>query len=521
MRISDNGSTMDNREIHQGSLRTPAYAQIMHNLHRTVLGVVLSVQTSDSFQNRSVHQRSDRHAAGAVCEVLVMNDGKSASTFWRLSNVRVLPAHPSGLDNYEEALPRGSSKLVNGDDFDITAHDFDIHDLDGDWVVVSFVGGNEHLPYISNYWPSPRNSLDPQTVGTGHPNSAGEGQALKQSQGRGRYFRRINGVEQVINERGDIFLSTYYAGGDITPNPEGTTTNGRFSREIASGEGGGIRLNMKTSQPLELNWNEQVDGIGLNDAHDPGLPQTNPPQLTPYPTGDRSSTFIQITNQAVSLEVPTMFNVKSRDQLRLESLADSAIIVGNRLNVSVASTMGVSVGSSYTVTSTTGNIEFTTDLGNINTVATAGDINTTAAAGSITLDATAGNITATAGVNLDLTATAAMSLTSTASTDITSTGAIAVGGSSLAFTAGTMSFGLAGGLTNPVVNLGSAALEPAIKGTTYTGSETTLYTAIGAFATAVGVEVPALAGAATTLNLAITAWGAALTGAISTTTNIG
>jgi len=487
----DKGRVVDvNGEIHQSSLRQTTLAQKTSNLSKTVLGIVLRTYPSDVSRNLMTHYFSDRHAFVAVCDVIVVNDGQ-ASVLWRLSNVMIPASHAGGLDNYEESLPRGSSKYINGEDFDISSHENDLNDLDGDWCVINFIGGNINVPYITNWWPHPRNTFDPQTFGEGHPNSQGEGQALEQfKNGRGRYLRRINGVEQVINERGDIFLSTYYSNGDLTPNPDGDTERGRFSRSVDFSNGGGIRINVKTTQAMELNWNPQEDGIGLGDTFDPSLAQTNPPQTRPYYSGNREALFIRLQNKAAIFETPSLFRVDSADQIRLASSGDTYQIIGGSRQTTVDGIMNTVVDSDITTTSTAGDIDVTATQGNISRTATAGGITDTAF-DVITVISQEGDINITAELgNYNV--------------------AVAEGNISLDATAGSISLTAGGAIgieagSGATVDLGSGVTQPLLKGTTYTGLETTLYTALGVFATAVAAAA-GVSSAGDVLNLAITAW---------------
>ncbi len=491
----DDGRTVDSRgEAHQSSLRSTVGSTGLNRIFRDVLGIVLRTHTADSSENRTSGHFTDRHGFNAVCEVLVLNDGKN-SAYWRLSNVMVLPSQPSGLDNFEESLPRGSSKYVNGEDFDTTSQEADVNDLDGDWVVVSFIGGNVNTPYISNYWPNPRNTFDTQTMGQGNPDSEGKGTALVQtSDGRGRYFRRTNGVEQVITENGDIFVSTFYSGGDLTPNDKGETTNGRFSREIKPGPGGGIRINVKTTQPLELNWNEQEDGIGLNDTHDPALPQTNPQQTTPYYSGNRKATYIRIQNQVVSFEVPGLFSVKSQNHFKLESLADSDIIVGTRLGVTVGDVYNVDVGNDYTLTSEQGNIIGISKLGNIKFTAEEQEFLVTAKQ-NVDIRSLEADVLITSELqNLILTSTLATTINATTSIVLTAGTGIALASTTDIELTALTDIGLTAtaniNLAGATVTIGTAATEPVIKGTAYTGFEATFLAALSAYALAIGPPGP-------------------------------
>jgi len=361
----DRGRTLDHLgHAHQSSLRVSSADTRLMRLNSNLLAVVLRTKTADQPDNRLTAHYTDRRSFGAVCDVLVVNDGYS-DVYWPIHNVQVTPDRPSGLDNYGESLPRGCTSYVNGEPYSTSGASQDVKDLDGDWCIVSFLGGNERAPYISRWWPHTRNTFDPQTIGYGSPDSTGQGRALDQTlNGKFRHFSRINGVEYVVTPRGDIFLSTHYAGSDIKPNPENITKKGRFIREEAPTKGGGIRVNVKTNQALELNWSPQEDGIGLYEAFDPSLPQTNPQPQRPSKSGARSATFVNIRNSLVSFEVPTLFNVRSSSAVQLESLGNTDIIVGGTHRLQC-------IGNSFltsedsTVISTAVNLDITADGGMI------------------------------------------------------------------------------------------------------------------------------------------------------------
>ncbi len=523
----DSGRTIDARgEAHQSSLRKTAASQATLNLTKPVLGIVLRTYTADMGRNLMSHYFKDRHGFAAVAEVLITNDGEQH----RITNVMILPSHPGGLDNFEENLPRASSKYVNGEDFDSASHENDTHDLDGDWCIVSFVEGNINVPYISNWWPHPRNTFDPQTSGEGHPNSEGVGKALQQCKnGRGRIFSRKNGVEHVITENGDQFFSTTYAGSDLTSFAEAASTNGRFPRVLNPNVGGGIRVNIKTVKALELNWNEEEDGIGLGDLHDPGLPQTNPPQTTPFTKTGKNALFIRLQNKSAIFETPSMFSVQSAGQISLVAVDDIVInSTGSGLIVSANATMDTVVVDDITVTCTTGNI---------NTITRAGDITFTADEGEakiqakneITLISDENDIIISAVEQDILISTVAQDIKVTSArvatfesitgpTNIISGGAVAIAGSSITLTAASMGFVTpSGGSPSIVLGDPGTATQNLIRGTQYTASEAVLMTSLGLLAVAIEVALPAVSTEAGNFAAALLVWEASLISALNST----
>jgi hypothetical protein len=201
--------------------------------------------------------------------------------------------------------------LTTGEELNAAMHQINPYDLDGDWCVVGFIGGQLDRPFILRWWPHARNNLDPATSGRGNPDASGVGRALEQA---GRYFRRINGVETVVTSKGDIIVSTTFAGGEIQPGE--APVRGRFSRSEVD-EGGDVRIYMKPSRTVEWTWDPQVDGIGAEDSAEPELPQPNPAIRAVTTTGIKEKTFITINENSWRIWVPVSFEVTSSDTIRL------------------------------------------------------------------------------------------------------------------------------------------------------------------------------------------------------------
>ena len=354
-RITDYGLPLGPKNItHQNSLRSTGSTQKLYNLNHSVLCIILRVYAADDVENPHASIYMDRHGPTHVCDVRMVEDGYGGTT-QPINGVIIVPQGPAGLDNFDEQLPRGCSGYVAGEKVDIATDASNTYDLDGDWCVVSFIGGVSSRPYVSNWWPHPRNKFDPQTRGAGNPDESGKGTALKQGTEVGRYFRRVNGIEHVITEEGNIFFSTYYAGSTIKADAKGVGTRGRFGRD-AKLSGGSIRVNIKPSQILELSWNEQEDGIGVGNQHDPALPQTNPQVVRPVASGTGGSTFIRLLGTGATVFVPGGISLTAGLSLHLESQGTSDIIVGTRALLDVADTLDVTVGSNSTHTSAGGAI---------------------------------------------------------------------------------------------------------------------------------------------------------------------
>lgn len=354
------------------------------NLDRLMLGVVLSVYPADDEDgNRTAIQTLERRGHTHECTVLILNDG--TSTYMQLPNVVITPNAPSGIDDYEERLPRGSSCLTTGEELNSSMHQINPYDLDGDWCVVGYIGGQIDRPFVIRWWPHARNTFDPATSGRGSPDADGVGRALTQvgddlDRPQGRYLRRINGVETVITSSGDIILSTTFAGGQIQPG--GDPTRGRFSRTEVD-NGGDVRIYMKPSSTIEWTWDPQPDGVGVLDSAEPELPQPNP--AGGVRAGDKNSTYMTVNQERWRAQVPTEFEVFSKDAVYLS--ADNTM-------------------------------ELLTD-----NLSASGET-------AVAIESTAGTVEMTAATMLDLTA-AIMNLTATGALTLSAGGGLVLGGSSV------------------------------------------------------------------------------------------
>lgn len=277
------------------------------NVSMPMLGIILSIQPADRDFNRSAEQTEDRQGYLHECTVLIIDDASPA--YMTLEGVLLTPDSPSGIDDFEERLPRPCSKLVTGELFDGNIAGIDPHDLDGDRCVVSFIGGKIDSAFVLRWWPHSRNVYDVATSGGGI-----NGDTLQQLR---RYFRRINGVETVITPEGDIIFSTTLANSTVTP--EAPAQAGRLARETDSEEGGSVRVNIKPSQVMELTWNPQEEGIGVADTAEPSLPQTNPPQTEPSPSNERPNTYIYIDIDQIDIVVPGTALINAGEKATIQS----------------------------------------------------------------------------------------------------------------------------------------------------------------------------------------------------------
>lgn len=316
----------DGTPIQQAMTQDPDEYRDIYHLTRMMLGVIIEVYPSDNEDgNRTSIQTNDRLGFTHECDVLVVDDGQSSNLF--LSNVVITPDAVSGLDDYYERLPRGSSKLVTGDDFDAALHQIDPYELDGDWCVVGFIGGRLDQPFVVRWWPHAANRLDPATSGTGAPDSGGNPKALEQER---RYFRRINGVETTVTSKGDIILSTTFAGSKL--NPGADPRRGRLPRTETDG-GGSIRLYMKPKSTMEWVWDDQVDFVGALDAREDETPQENPPRGSRVAPSDSERTYIVADAERVRVEVPTSFKVFSEEDVSINAKNETNITGDNKVRI--------------------------------------------------------------------------------------------------------------------------------------------------------------------------------------------
>lgn len=280
--------------IQQSMVSLPEDNNHLSFLHME-LGVVLTVQLADATQNSSAMQSSVHRGWQHECTVQVVSNGRGGD--YRLANVIIPPSNPSGLDNYEEDLPRPSTKTFSGDELDLSLQRTSPYDLDGDWCVVGFLNGNQDQPFIIKWWTNPNNKLDPQTSGEGSPDLQNRGKTLVQTN---RSFRRINGVEILVTPKGDIYLDTNFAG--TSPNFS-EIVDGRYKRDPVD-HGGNIKVALKPTGSLELDWNKPSNGVGIKDGQDQYLPQTNP-KNGESPVTERENTYLLVDKDVLELDCAT------------------------------------------------------------------------------------------------------------------------------------------------------------------------------------------------------------------------
>lgn len=106
-----------------------------------------------------------RNAAGELigytANVLVIDDGRR-TPYQVLTNVMVCTGTPNGALAADLARPRESdagmlapAQLERLERDGYLAQDLPFDAYNGDWCVVSYIGGNERKPFISAFWPNP------------------------------------------------------------------------------------------------------------------------------------------------------------------------------------------------------------------------------------------------------------------------------------------------------------------------------------------------------------------------------
>ena len=223
--------------------------------------IILSVQPSDSPDNLSSGVVSDSRGFRHECSVLVVDNNGEPSLI--LENVVIPPQSHSGINDFEEDLPRGVVEHVDKMELSENWKNLDWSRLDGEHCIVAFIGGSIDKPYIQNWWPHPANKHDPATTG------AACLQQVDVKKYKTRAMRRVNGVLWLVTGTGDCYLNTSEANSSIEVSPKPKRTQYE--------KGGNVQVDIKSSQQLEVNWNTFVEGLKAGSstseqAREPSLP---------------------------------------------------------------------------------------------------------------------------------------------------------------------------------------------------------------------------------------------------------
>ena len=270
-----------------------------------LVGVILSVKPSDAKGNLAGETHPALRGCHHECMVWAAEDYGMPSVL--LDHVIIPPESHSGIDNYDEDLPRGVSSLIDGQPFQSDLRGIDPCKLDGEWCVVGFIGGKITHPYIMSWWPHPANTYDPATSGNKPATAEGQTPAPTLVQydlklNRSRRMWRKNGTLFLVNRDGSVYLDTSEANRKVNVGKDNLLSTSRFPK------GGHAQVDIKQTAQLEVNWNETFGGpqigagstfktmvcgeqvgSGPNCMFEPDFPQDQPPP-NPEPTVPPRST---------------------------------------------------------------------------------------------------------------------------------------------------------------------------------------------------------------------------------------
>jgi hypothetical protein len=214
-----------------------------------MVGVILSVQPSDAQGNYLSESNINSRGSRNVCTVLAASGYEQPNLL--LTNVVIPPASHSGIDNYEENLPRGLTGMIDPEkvrDLDLYATELD--QVDAEWCIVGFVGGRLENPFVMNWWPHPSDNIHPATTGRGYKDKALTQYDLQKN--RSRWVRQKNGSLLLLNREGSVYLDTMQAGRRVDMK-DGTFNTSQVEK------GGHVQLDVKSAAQLEINWNSKED----------------------------------------------------------------------------------------------------------------------------------------------------------------------------------------------------------------------------------------------------------------------
>ena len=212
-----------------------------------LLGIIMSVYPADQKNNFTAQQSSDLRGIRHECTVLATDYlGKQPDIL--IPHVTIPPMRHSGVDNFEEDLPRGCSNTVDESTYNTGLSKVDYAKLDGEWCMVGFVGGAFECPFIMGWWHHPSNRYDLATSASGY-----KGKALKQvdvDKNKFRFIRRINGTFFLVNQHGSVYLDTTESNSTVS------IANSKVKRELIA-KGGHVQVDVESSAQLEINFNEK------------------------------------------------------------------------------------------------------------------------------------------------------------------------------------------------------------------------------------------------------------------------
>lgn len=256
--------------IQQGALARPAWSRAHLHAQGPMEGIVLAVRYADEPRNVTATMQQDGRGYAHEALVLIVNGGREMRAI--IDHVLILPDGRSNGDEYAEDLPNGCSRMLDASEM-ASPDSIDVDRLDGERVLVDFIGGNTDRPFILKYMPHPWNRTDPATSGR-------EGR-LDQ---RRRRFQRVRGIKLTILDDGTIYLDMSEANSRLA-----AAAGGTIEREPQDA-GGDVHIDMKAERAFEVNFNPPVDA----PLAVPGLPQANPPAQPPTDE-ERSDALTRVT----------------------------------------------------------------------------------------------------------------------------------------------------------------------------------------------------------------------------------
>jgi hypothetical protein len=212
-----------------------------------LVGIILSVKPSDSKENYTALNHDDSRGYRHECTVLASDD-LSKEPDILIPHCIIPPGRHSGIDNFDEDLPHGCSSMIDGSEYKDSLEGIDYSKIDGEWCLVSFVGGNIENPYIMGWWPHPSNVFDPATSGYGNDEKSLE--QFNEKTNRSRFVRRINGTIVLVNKQGSLYLDTSEANSTVK------VKDGKLERTLVD-KGGHIQVDLCKKAQLEWNFNEK------------------------------------------------------------------------------------------------------------------------------------------------------------------------------------------------------------------------------------------------------------------------
>ena len=301
--------------VSQSSLRKQDSDYGHDNIVHPVLGIVLNVYVSDDEANRSGQAMQDGRGSQIEARVLVVNDGSDSP--WILPNVAVPPNSSSGVDNFSEEIPKGVSGAVDESQLPSNFTEASSVKLDGDWCVVDFIGGSINQPFIAKWWPHPANHRDPTSAGLAK-------NALLQGR---RMVKRYQGTRFAVTSKGTVLIDTSEANHPV-----------KNGKRIPVDTGGDVRVTIKESKQLELNWNPSVFG-------DPDEPDFLWPPQAQRQTRATRSTKVTITKDLIEAIAGEMVRIGAQrgnfvlttpqGNIELGAGADQPVPLGTNLKTAI------------------------------------------------------------------------------------------------------------------------------------------------------------------------------------------